>query len=262
MAMSSSKRVVAVIPARYGSQRLPGKPLADLCGKPMIRHVYERVSRARCIAQVIVATDDDRIAAVVQEFGGQAVTTPGSLPTGSDRVAYVARTLHDADIVINVQGDEPLIEPVVIDEAVMPLLDGNAAPVSTLIKRITDLHELTNPGIVKVVVDRDMNALYFSRAPIPVSREGDRTEWLGRHAYYKHVGLYAFQREFLARFAGMAQTPLEKAEMLEQLRILEHGYRITCVPTTFESIPVDTAEDLAKVRSLLSAAAGAGRTTA
>ena len=245
-------RVVAVIPARYGSQRLPAKPLADVCGKPMIQHVYERAARAKLVHAVFVATDDERIAAVVRGFGGHAVTTPESLQTGTDRVAHVARSLPDADIVANVQGDEPVIDPAVIDEAVSPLIQDSSILVSTLVKKIESLSELTNPSIVKTVLDRDRNALYFSRTPIPYARDLQDSEWLDHQTYYKHIGLYVFRREFLCTFAQMAQTPLERAEKLEQLRILENGFKIKCTITSFDSVPVDTQEDLEKVRAILS----------
>ena len=247
-----SPRVVAIIPARYGSQRLPAKPLADVCGKPIIQHVYERVARAKLVHAVLVASDDERIASVVRAFGGHAVTTPESLQSGTDRVGYAARSLPDADIVVNIQGDEPLIEPAAVDEAVSPLVHDRSILAGTLVRRIESMSELTNPGIVKVVLDRDGNAIYFSRTPIPFARDLPADQWLNHHTYYKHIGLYVFQREFLCRFTEMAQTSLERTEKLEQLRILENGYRIKCVVTTFDSIPVDTQEDLDTVRGIIS----------
>ena len=252
MASAPSPRVVAIIPARYGSQRLPAKPLADICGKPMVQHVYERTARAKLVHAVLVATDDERIAAVVRGFGGHAVTTPETLQTGTYRVAYVARSLQDADIVVNVQGDEPAIEPAVIDEAVSPLIHDRSILVGTLIRKIESMSELSNPGIVKTVLDRDMNALYFSRATIPYARDLNTGEWLTHHCYYKHIGLYVFRREFLSTFTQMAQTSLERTEKLEQLRILENGFKIRCTVTSFDSLPVDTQEDLEKIRALLS----------
>ncbi len=249
--MNSTARVVAIIPARYGSLRLPAKPLADICGKPMVQHVYERAAKATLINAVLVATDDERIASVVRGFGGHAVMTPESLQTGTDRIAYVARSLADADIVVNVQGDEPLIEPAMIDEAVEPLTMDASINMGTLVRRIEDNAELTNPGIVKVVCDRDGNGLYFSRSPIPFGRDIPQNEWLKNHAYYKHIGLYVFRREFLSKYTEMAQTPLECTEKLEQLRILENGYKIRCAVTSYDSVPVDTAEDLEKVRAIM-----------
>ena len=247
----STARVVVVIPARYGSQRLPAKPLADICGKPMVQHVYERATRAKLVNAVLVATDDERIMSTVREFGGRAVMTPESLQTGTDRIAYVARSLPDADIVVNVQGDEPLMEPAMIDEAVEPLVSDSSINVGTLVKKIDSSADLSNPGIVKVVLDRQGNGMYFSRSPIPFGRDIQQSEWPRHHTYYKHIGLYVFRREFLNTFSEMSRTPLERAEKLEQLRILEHGFKIRCTITLHDSVPVDTQEDLEKVRSLM-----------
>lgn len=247
----STTRVVVVIPARYGSQRLPAKPLADICGKPMVQHVYERAARAKLVNAVLVATDDERIMSAVRGFGGRAVMTPESLQTGTDRIAYVARSLPDAEIIVNVQGDEPLVEPAMIDEAVEPLLHDNSVNVGTLVKKIDNNADLSNPGIVKVVLDREGNGIYFSRSPIPFGRDIQQSEWLRHHIYYKHIGLYVFHREFLNRFSEMNQTPLEKTEKLEQLRILENGYKIRCTVTSFDSVPVDTQDDLERVRRIL-----------
>jgi 3-deoxy-manno-octulosonate cytidylyltransferase (CMP-KDO synthetase) len=244
-------RVIAIIPARYGSQRLPAKPLADICGKPMVQHVYERTAKAKLVNAVFVATDDERIATVVQKFGGQAVLTPASLQTGTDRIAYATRSLPNADIIVNVQGDEPVIEPAMIDEAVAPLIHDSSIQVGTLVRKIESAAELTNPGIVKVVLDRENNGIYFSRSPIPFGRDLEQNDWLKHHTYYKHFGLYVFRSDFLKRFTEMAQTPLEKAEKLEQLRILENGFKIRCTATSFDSITVDTQEDLEKVRTIV-----------
>jgi 3-deoxy-manno-octulosonate cytidylyltransferase (CMP-KDO synthetase) len=248
--MNRQERVVAIIPARYASQRLPGKPLADILGKPMVQHVYERAARATLVNAVLVATDDSRIASAVRAFGGHAVMTPESCQSGTDRIACVAHTIHDATIVVNVQGDEPLIEPAMIDEAIQPLLDDPTCPVGTLVRRIDSAADLTNPGTVKVVMGNHGRCLYFSRAAIPFGRDRAPAEWLRSHTYYKHVGLYVFRRDFLLRYAGMQQTPLEMMEKLEQLRILEHGYSITAAVTTHDSVPVDTADDLDRVRAL------------
>lgn len=244
------ERVVVIIPARYGSQRFRGKPLAEIAGQPMIRHVVERAQKARVHA-VVVATDDARIADAVRTFGGHAVMTPETLQSGSDRVAHVAASLPDADIVVNVQGDEPLLVPAMIDEAVAPLLHDHGILCGTLARRLEDDRDLHNPGIVKVVVDRNGDALYFSRSAIPFGRDIPMERWAGAHTYYKHIGLYVFRRAFLLQFASMPQTPLEMTEKLEQLRILEHGYRIRVTITKHDSIPVDTPEDLERVRTLL-----------
>lgn len=241
---------VAIIPARYASERLPGKPLVDIAGKPMIQHVYERACRATLVHRVLVATDDPRILAAVQSFGGEAVMTPSTLQSGSDRIAYVARSLPDADIVVNVQGDEPLIEPDMIDEAILPLRRDGALVAGTLVRRISDERDLRNPSIPKVVLDNDGFCLYFSRSPIPFLRDSGEREWTSVGMFYKHIGLYVYRRAFLLTYAALPRTPLEVLEKLEQLRILEHGYRIKAVVTSHDSTPVDTAADLEKVRAL------------
>jgi 3-deoxy-manno-octulosonate cytidylyltransferase (CMP-KDO synthetase) len=246
----SSFHIVAVIPARFASTRLPGKPLADIDGRPMIEHVYRRVSASPIVSEVIVATDDLRIATRVHEFGGHVRLTKAH-ETGTDRLAEVAATL-DCDIVVNVQGDEPLIDPGSIAEAVAPFAQDSSVMISTLFRRITHPTELTNPNIVKVVVDRGGFALYFSRAAIPHLRD-PRGGW---PPLYKHVGLYAYRRSALMVLASLEPTPLERAESLEQLRALEHGIRIKAVETRFDSFGVDTPEDLEQVRRLLAAPAG------
>jgi 3-deoxy-manno-octulosonate cytidylyltransferase (CMP-KDO synthetase) len=251
MSNAQRKRVVAIIPARYASQRLPGKPLADIAGKPMIQHVYERAARATLVHDVVVATDHERIASAVRGFGGRAVITSESCQSGTDRIAYVAKDLHDADIIVNVQGDEPLIESAMIDEAVRPLLNGSTVPVGTLVHRIEAESDLINPNIVKVVLDRTGACLYFSRAAIPFGRDRAPKDWLRHHVYFKHIGLYVFRRDFLLQYTEMHQTPLEQTEKLEQLRILEYGYAIRAVVTTYDSVPVDTPDDLERVRALI-----------
>ncbi len=248
-------RTVAIIPARYASERLPGKPLADIAGKPMIQHVYERAARARLIDAVCVATDDPRIEAAVHAFGGTAVMTPGDLRSGSDRVAYAARLMTDADIIVNVQGDEPLIAPGMIDEAVEPLRRDPSLVAGTLVRKIGTSEEMLNPGLPKVVLDREGFCLYFSRSPIPHVRDLPLDSWQASATYYKHIGLYVYRRSFLLTYALLPQTPLEQAEKLEQLRILEHGYRIKAAVTVHDSIPVDTQADLDHVRTLLAATA-------
>jgi 3-deoxy-manno-octulosonate cytidylyltransferase (CMP-KDO synthetase) len=245
--------VVAVIPARYASERLPGKPLALIAGRPMIQHVWERARRAALVEEVIIATDDERIAAAVRGFGGAVAMTPADLRSGTDRIAVVAQTLKDAEIIVNVQGDEPLIASAMIDEAVRPLLQDPLLVASTLVQRINSSEDLANPSIPKVVLNGKGDCLYFSRSPIPFARDAGPAGWLGEGPYYKHVGLYVFRREFLLRYAALPQTPLEKAEKLEQLRILEHGYVIRAVITEHESFSVDTADDLKKVRAIIEA---------
>jgi 3-deoxy-manno-octulosonate cytidylyltransferase (CMP-KDO synthetase) len=242
-------RVVAVIPARIGSTRLPGKPLADICGKPMIQHVYERAAQARLIDWCLVATDDEEIASVVRGFGGHAVLTPENLETGTDRVAFVARSLRDAEILVNIQGDEPLLNPVMADETIRPLLADDRLNVATPVRVLDDEADLINPGVVKVVLDNFGNCIYFSRSPVPYARDHSMGQWTTGHRYYKHIGLYVYRRNFLVKLSELHRTPLEMAEQLEQLRILENGERIRAVITSHDSIPVDTPDDLLKVRA-------------
>jgi 3-deoxy-manno-octulosonate cytidylyltransferase (CMP-KDO synthetase) len=238
--------IVAIIPARYASTRLPGKALADLDGRPMIEHVYRRVSAARVLSDVLVATDDLRIATRVRDFGGKVRLTKATHETGTDRLAEVAASI-DCDVVVNVQGDEPLIDPRAIDELVAPFVSDTAVQITTLYRRIQDPSELSNPNITKVVVDRGGFAMYFSRAPIPYVRD-PRGGW---PPLYRHIGLYAYRRSALLVLASLEPTPLERTESLEQLRALEHGIRIKAVETQYESFGVDTPEDLAQVRRLL-----------
>ena len=248
-------RTVAIIPARYASQRFPGKPLALIGGKPMIIHVMERAASAECVDRALVATDDDRIAAAVRTHGGEAVMTPADIRSGSDRIAFAARRLKDAEIIVNVQGDEPLIPPEMIDEAVRPLLEDPSIGAGTLVRRIRSVEEWRNPNIVKALLDRSGRCLYFSRAAVPYGRGIEPGEIIMSHPVYAHVGLYVFRREFLLEFASMTQTPLEQAEQLEQLRILEHGRALHAVVTEFESMAVDTPEDLERVRAAFAAKA-------
>jgi 3-deoxy-manno-octulosonate cytidylyltransferase (CMP-KDO synthetase) len=245
-----SSSAVAIIPARFDSSRFPGKALADLCGKPMIVHVYERVRQARGLDAVIVATDDERIAAAVANHGGDARMTRGDHRTGTDRIAEVARQLS-CDIVVNVQGDEPLIDPVTIEDVVRPLVDDPSLPMATVRRAISDPAEYLNPHVVKVTVDARGDALYFSRASIP-GRPGHQTA--PPPPCHAHIGLYAYRRDFLLTFADLPQTPLERIESLEQLRALEHGFRIRTVATLSDTVGVDTPEDLELARGRLLAA--------
>jgi len=240
--------VVCIIPARYESSRFPGKPLADICGKPMIQHVYERVVQARTVSLAAVATDDERIFTAVQRFGGRAIMTSTTHQSGTDRIAEAVMHLDLAlsDIVVNIQGDQPLFEPIQIDEVAKPLLDDPGLPMSTLIYKIIREEEVTHPHVVKVVFDHDHNAIYFSRATIPFVR--DRGHEV---SYYKHHGIYAYRRQFLDTFTKLPQGTLERLEALEQLRALEHGYRIKVVETYYDSVQVDTPQDLERVKNLL-----------
>jgi 3-deoxy-manno-octulosonate cytidylyltransferase (CMP-KDO synthetase) len=219
--------------------------LADINGRPMIEHVYRRASASPVVSQVIVATDDLRIATRVNDFGGKVRLTKATHETGTDRLAEVAATLA-VDIVVNIQGDEPLIDPAAIGELVAPLMADRSLQMTTLYRRIHDASELNNPNVTKVVLDRGGFALYFSRAPIPYVRD-PRGGW---PPLYRHIGLYAYRRSTLLVLAKLEPTPLERAEALEQLRALEHGIRIKAVETKYESFEVNTAEDLEQVRRL------------
>jgi len=238
-------KVLGIIPARYGSTRFPGKPLALLKDKPMVQWVYERASQAKLLSEVIVATNDQRIFDAIKKFGGRVMMTRSDHPSGSDRIAEVAAT-SDAEIIVNIQGDEPLIEPAAIDLGVKILLDHPDAQVGTLVCPIRDAADLRNPNIVKVALAQDNTALYFSRSAIPFCR-GVQTEavWLQRHRYFKHLGLYIFRREMLLQFVKWPLGVLERVESLEQLRLLEHGVKIHVAVTEYEARSVDTEEDLA-----------------
>ena len=243
-------KVVCVIPARYSSTRLPGKPLADIAGKPMIQHVWERAKQARRPDEVIVATDHEQVFNAVRAFGGQAVMTSPRHLTGTDRLAEVAARLDDVEIIVNVQGDEPLIAPEVIDQLAGVLAGAPDLVMATLATTLAE-EEFHIPGVVKVVTDLAGYALYFSRSLIPYPRS--RSPETG---FYKHIGIYAYRRDFLRKFAALPPTPLEKAESLEQLRALEHGYRIKVLKTAFQSVGVDTPEDLERVAAILTGKGG------
>lgn len=250
-------RVTAVIPARYASTRFPGKPLVDLCGKPMIQWVYERTARCVAVNRVIVATDDERISAAVRSFGGEVMMTRVDHQTGTDRLAEVAGQIESA-LIVNVQGDEPLIDPRMIEQAIEPMRRNPGVPMGTLKTRILSPAEYLNPNVVKVVTDRNDYALYFSRAPIPCHRDvldqiENRFEEIEA---YKHIGLYVYRREFLLTYHKLAPTPLEQYEKLEQLRALENGFRMKVAETKLTSIGVDTPEDLEHVRQHLAKTAG------
>lgn len=237
--------ILCVIPARYSSTRLPGKPLADIAGKPMIQHVYERAKLAKLPTTVLVATDHDLVYQAVQAFGGRVMMTSPNHPTGTDRLAEVATSFPEVDIIINVQGDEPLIDPHVIDELAAVFDQDSELVMATLMAEAAE-HELNNPNAVKVVTDLNGYALYFSRSLIPYPRVTE----VGMPVY-KHLGIYAYRREFLLKYAKLASTQLERTESLEQLRALEHGYKIKVIKTDFQSIGVDTFEDLERVNQLL-----------
>jgi 3-deoxy-manno-octulosonate cytidylyltransferase (CMP-KDO synthetase) len=242
--------VVAIIPARYQSTRLPAKSLADIAGRPMIEHVYRRAEGARLVDGVIVATDDERIARVVESFGGAAWMTRADHASGTDRLAEVAESIA-CRVIVNVQGDEPLLDPAAIDAVVAPLLDDPQLEMSTACRPLGEPDEFTNPNVVKVVRDERGRALYFSRAPVPwpLATPGN-APGIAR----VHLGLYAYRRDVLRRLASLAPTELERLESLEQLRALAHGIGIHVVETDYDSVGVDTAEDLDRVRQRMLAA--------
>jgi 3-deoxy-manno-octulosonate cytidylyltransferase (CMP-KDO synthetase) len=250
-------RITAIIPARFASSRFPGKPLADICGKPMVQWVYERAALSTLVDRVIVATDDERIFQRVADFGGEAQMTGADHPTGTDRLAEVASRI-ETDLVVNVQGDEPLIDPRMIDQAIGPLKADRNIVMGTLKSRIASVEEYLNPNVVKVVADRQGFALYFSRAPVPHPRDvaGSLADHFLQLEIFKHIGLYVYRRDFLLAFPSLPATPLESMEKLEQLRALENGFRIRVVETGLISQGVDTPEDLERVRRLAEAAGG------
>jgi len=256
--VSSDGAIVAIIPARFASTRLPGKPLADIHGKTLVERVWERARAARRPSRLVVATDDERIASVVRGFGGEALLTSPDHPTGTDRLAEAARLLG-ARIVVNVQGDEPMLDPAGVDAAVDALCEDATADLSTLAVPLASAAEMLSSSVVKVVADGRGHALYFSRAPIPHVRRGASSDpaasaeaAVARGLARKHLGLYAYRREALLRFASLPPSPLEEAEGLEQLRALHHGLRIRVVAVEGDGgIAVDTPEDLERVRALL-----------
>ena len=230
-------KVACIIPSRYGSTRLPGKPLRLIGGEPLIRRVYERVILAKTPDLVMVATDDERILKEVQNFGGRAIITAKTHRTGTDRLAEAAENLIDYDIIINVQGDEPFISPAIIDQLVNVLKNSRDLSMATVATPMKE-KEYNDSSAVKVVMNQKQEALYFSRSLIPFPRE------IKQFPVWKHVGIYAYRRDFLLHYAKMEQTPLEKVESLEQLRALENGYKIGVIITQTESIGIDTEEDL------------------
>ena len=246
--VDSRTDVLAVIPARFGAQRFPGKPLALISGKPMIQRVWEAAKSARRVSRVVVATDSEKIFAAVRKWGGEAMMTSRHCPSGTDRVAEVARSSR-AGIIVNVQGDEPLLSPHTIDKAVEALQQDTTAVMSTAVRKAENEREWRNPNVVKAVLDRMNYAIYFSRAPIPWEMGGRGT--LPRSPHWVHIGLYAFKRAFLFRFAALAPSTLEQSERLEQLRVLEHGCAIKVVIAQGFSCAVDRPEDVRKVERTL-----------
>jgi 3-deoxy-manno-octulosonate cytidylyltransferase (CMP-KDO synthetase) len=236
-------KILCVIPSRIGSTRLPRKPLLPIQGKPMIQWVYENAARCTVLTEVVVATDSAEIAEVITAIGGKVVMTDASLQTGSDRVAAVAAQYSDMDVVINLQGDEPFVKPKMLEQLVEPYLAGEKPEMTTLAYPIDLATEHHEPGIVKVITDINQNAIYFSRSPIPYFRTQVQVP------VYHHMGLYAFRHDFLMHYTKLSQTPLEKAEALEQLRALEHGHRIRVCLTQEKTLEINTPEELAAAQT-------------
>lgn len=236
--------ILAIIPARFASTRFPGKPLVQIAGKSMIERVYQQVSLCHSVSEIRIATDDQRIAEEVIQFGAEAVMTDPDCPSGTDRCAEVLQKEKSSfDFVINVQGDEPFLRPEQLEELIKTLVE-TGADIGTLCRKIQKPEEIFNPNVVKCVKSKNHKALYFSRNPIPFVRGEEKSEWLGKADFFQHIGLYGFKAAVLPQLSGMDQSGLEKAESLEQLRWLENGFSIAVKETTYESIGIDTPEDL------------------
>jgi 3-deoxy-manno-octulosonate cytidylyltransferase (CMP-KDO synthetase) len=246
------RKILGVIPARFASTRFPGKVLAPIAGKTMLQHVYERASLCTYLTSVLIATDDHRVGAVARSFGARVRMTRSDHLSGTDRAAEAA-SAEDAEIVVNIQGDEPLISPAAIDAAILPLVHDPELVMGTLKKRIEDPREITDPNVVKVVTNRSGDAIYFSRCPIPFERGTPDLGKPGIAPYFKHIGLYVYRRDFLLAYSALPVGPLELAERLEQLRALENGFSVRVVETEYESLGVDTPEDLERVSRLFDA---------
>lgn len=249
MPPNGDHEILAVIPARFASTRFPGKVLADIAGKPLVAHTHARAKQAALVDRVVVATDDQRVNDALAPLGIDVAMTRSDHHSGTDRMAEVAENSR-ADILVNVQGDEPLIDPKAIDAAIQPLLDNADIPMATARRLITDPAKIHDPNIVKVVTDTRGRALYFSRNPIPYLRD-TYDNWHTYQCHWQHIGLYVYRREFLLQFASWEPTPLEKLEKLEQLRVLENGYPIAVIDTAYESVGVDSPDDLDRVRRLM-----------
>ena len=250
MTLNGSGDAIAVIPARFASTRFPGKVLADIAGLPLVAHTYNRAIQSKHVSSAVVATDDDRVVEALKPHGIPTIMTRADHQSGTDRMAEVARS-HAAEIYINVQGDEPLIDPGAIDACIEALLADPGVPVATARRPLVMEEQIRDPNIVKVVTGVNGRALYFSRSVIPHIRD-ERGDWRPFHNHWQHIGLYAFRRDFLMAYSALEATPLEQLEKLEQLRILENGHPILVVDTEYVSIGVDVPEDLERVRKLIS----------
>src|SRR5215471_14648481 len=241
---SVPRKILGVIPARFQSTRFPGKVLAPIASKTMLQHVYERASQSHYLTSIIIATDDERVFTAARRFGARVVMTSPDHASGTDRAAEVA-SADNAEIIVNIQGDEPLIDPLAIDAAILPLVHDTETVMATLKKKIEEPREIIDPNVVKVVTAHNGDAIYFSRCPIPFDR--DRSASV---PYFKHIGLYVYQRDFLLNYSALPVGPLERSERLEQLRALENGFPIRVVETEYESLGVDTPADLEKINQL------------
>lgn len=241
--------IIGIIPARFASTRLMGKPLADIGGKPMIQHTYNSAKKSKLLDKVVIAVDDAKVYQVAKEFGAEVYMTPQKCASGSDRIALVTEKIPEGSIIVNIQGDEPFIKGKMIDEAIEPLLFDKKVNLSTLARRITNVDEMKSSSVVKVVFDYKNFALYFSRSPIPFVREAKTNlARIETGEIYKHIGLYVYRRDTLLDFTKLKPTDLEQIEKLEQLRFLEHGYKMKIVVTDYDSLSVDTPKDLELAR--------------
>lgn len=243
--------ILGIIPARYGSTRLPGKPMIKVKGKTIIQRVYERVARSTLLSRAIVATDDVRIYNHVIKFGGEAIMTNQQHRSGTSRCGEVIRQIADARIIINIQGDEPLINSGEVDRLARFMAEDATRKIGTMVKKLDRLEDLEDPSVAKVVLDQNFRALYFSRSPIPFVRNYPREQWLEHATFYKHIGMYAYRRETLEELVLLAPGSLEETELLEQLNWLYHGYPIYALETEVESLGIDTAEDVALLEHIL-----------
>lgn len=243
-------RVLGIIPSRYESSRFPGKPLVDLQGKSMIRRVYEGASKSKLLTDLVVATDDQRIADEVNSFGGKVLMTAGHHQSGTERCGEVIETYSDYDVVINIQGDEPLINPDQIDKLLLAFVQPDVL-IGTLVKKMSSLEDIRNPNRIKVVLDDVSNGVYFSRSPIPHIANVPHEEWLNNATFYKHIGVYAWKLTTLKELIQLHPTQLEKQESLEQLRWIYHGYAIRCIETDIETPNIDVPEDVEHVLKFL-----------
>lgn len=237
-------KIMGVIPARFHSTRFAGKVLADLGGKPVVQHVWENAKKSKMLDDLVIAADDERIIKEAEDFNAKAIYTSPDQPSGTDRLVEVVNPI-DVEVIINIQGDEPMVRPEMIDELARTILEEKDVQMATLARRIEDTNEIKNPNVVKVLIDKNGFALYFSRSVIPYPRHETMP------IYYKHLGLYAYTKDFLFEFTNLPKSHLEMTEGLEQLRALENGYRIKVVETKFDTIGIDTPEDLEKAKQAM-----------